>query len=242
MAASVYSIRKLMNKSNPRMSAVEIVEKKKGPKAAVNKAFFKNLARLIKICIPKLASKESLAVFVLTSSLVARTILSIYMSEITSNIVKSIVKKDLTEFVLKILLLGFLALPGSFINSSLDFLNKKIAIYFRENLTNHFQNKIMEDMCYYKITNLDSRIKNLNQILSSDVDKFANSLTMQYSNLTKPLMDIILFSKKLSQSLGWQGPILLVGWYLLSGFIMKIISPPFGKLTAIEQSKFFNKL
>lgn len=31
------------------------------------------------------------------------------------------------------------------------------------------------------------------------------------------------------------GPGMIVAWYLLSGVIIKFISPPFGKLTAIEQ-------
>lgn len=35
--------------------------------------------------------------------------------------------------------------------------------------------------------------------------------------------------------MGWEGPLLTGGWYLVSGFIIRMISPPFGKLTAIEQ-------
>lgn len=34
---------------------------------------------------------------------------------------------------------------------------------------------------------------------------------------------------------GWQGPLAVGLWYLLSGIVIKFISPPFGKLTAIEQ-------
>ena len=56
-----------------------------------------------------------------------------------------------------------------------------------------------------------------------------------YLNITKPVLDIVLFSKKLAELVGWQGPSLVVGWYFLSGVIIKFISPSFGKLTAIEQ-------
>ena len=51
------------------------------------------------------------------------------------------------------------------------------------------------------------------------------------------MLDIILFSKKLSETLGYEGPTLMILWYLMSGVFMRFISPPFGKLTAIEQSK-----
>jgi ATP-binding cassette subfamily D (ALD) protein 3 len=54
-------------------------------------------------------------------------------------------------------------------------------------------------------------------------------------NISKPILDLILFSRKLAQLVGWEGPIWCGLWYLISGIIIKFISPPFGKLTAIEQ-------
>lgn len=54
-------------------------------------------------------------------------------------------------------------------------------------------------------------------------------------NFTKPVLDIILFSRKLSQVVGYEGPAILFIWYFISGVIIRFISPPFGKLTAIEQ-------
>jgi ATP-binding cassette subfamily D (ALD) protein 3 len=88
-------------------------------------------------------------------------------------------------------------------------------------------------MVFYQLGNLDSRITNPDQRLTSDIEKWANSLSLIYSNFTKPALDIILFSRKLSELVGWTGPTLVGLWYLLSGLIIKIISPPFGKLTAI---------
>jgi ATP-binding cassette subfamily D (ALD) protein 3 len=58
---------------------------------------------------------------------------------------------------------------------------------------------------------------------------------MIYSNFSKPMLDIILFSRKLSDLVGWMGPAVVILWYFLSGLVIKFVSPPFGKLTAIEQ-------
>ena len=58
---------------------------------------------------------------------------------------------------------------------------------------------------------------------------------MIYSNFSKPVLDIILFSRKLSELVGWRGPTVVILWYLISGIILRFVSPPFGKLTAIEQ-------
>ncbi len=35
--------------------------------------------------------------------------------------------------------------------------------------------------------------------------------------------------------MGWGGPLITFGWYLFAASIIKFVSPPFGKLTAIEQ-------
>jgi ATP-binding cassette, subfamily D (ALD), member 3 len=60
-------------------------------------------------------------------------------------------------------------------------------------------------------------------------------LASLYLNFTKPILDIVLFSKKLTELVGPEGPLLVFAWYLISGIIIRFISPPFGKLTAIEQ-------
>lgn len=45
----------------------------------------------------------------------------------------------------------------------------------------------------------------------------------------------MLFSKKLAELVGWEGPGLVFGWYFLSGLFIRLVSPAFGKLTAVEQ-------
>lgn len=53
--------------------------------------------------------------------------------------------------------------------------------------------------------------------------------------MTKPVLDIVLFSRKLAELVGWLGPAIVVGWYALSGLLIRLLSPSFGRLTAIEQ-------
>jgi len=75
---------------------------------------------------------------------------------------------------------------------------------------------------------LDCRVSNPDQRLTNDIEKWANSLATIYPNFTKPVLDMVLFSKKLAEHVGWKGPILAGLWYVLSGFVIKTISPPFG--------------
>lgn len=55
---------------------------------------------------------------------------------------------------------------------------------------------------YYKMSNLDSRIANPDQLLTTDVDKFCESCTNLYSNITKPLLDIAIYVYRLTTNLG----------------------------------------
>ena len=67
----------------------------------------------------------------------------------------------------------------------------------------------------------------------------ASAITQDYirnsSLLIKPTLDILLFSKRLSAIMGWTGPLVVIAWYLFSGFFLKFLSSPFGKLIAGEQ-------
>ena len=63
-----------------------------------------------------------------------------------------------------------LAIPASFVNSMLDYLNKQLAICFRTELTKYTTNLYMKDMVFYQIVNLDSRTKNPDQYLTSNIE------------------------------------------------------------------------
>lgn len=138
----------------------------------------------------------------------------------------------------KLTLIGFYSLPAAIVNSGLEYLNKKVGLYARENLTKHFQKQYLENMCFYQITNLDVRIANPDQIFASDIEKFSYSFSNLYNNFSKPILDIILFVKKLSETMGYSGPLVMIGWYCISAVVIKFIAPPFGKMIALEQSKF----
>ena len=52
------------------------------------------------------------------------------------------------------------------------------------------------------MSNLDNRIVNADQLLTTDIDKFSESVADLYSNMCKPLLDIVLYMYRLTTSLG----------------------------------------
>lgn len=129
-------------------------------------------------------------------------------------------------------MLFLFALPASAINSTIDYYAKKLSLGFRKKLTDYFHERYLKNMHYYKICNLDNRISNPDQRLTDDANKWSTSLSNLYLNTTKPVLDIVLFSRKLAPLVGWEGPGLILLWNAICIFLIKNISPPFGKLTA----------
>ena len=128
------------------------------------------------------------------------------------------------------------SVPSSAVNSMLEFLNMKLSILFRKELTNYFNKKYLKDIIFYQLSNIDNRISNPDQRLTEDISKWAESLAQLCSNVSKPILDIYLFSKKLSETVGWEGPSILFGWYAICMVVMRVITPAFGKMAAINQN------
>lgn len=208
--------------------------RQRGGKGLVDKVFFERIKKLLRIVVPSYKSREAIYILILTGLLVIRTYMSIWLADVNGQIVKAIVGRSLPEFLKRIFGLMLFAIPSSTVNSAMEFYSKLLALSFRERLTRYFHSKYLHNMFYYKICNLDSRISNPDQRLTQDLDKWAQSLANLYLNFTKPVLDIILFSRKLAELVGWEGPALTFGWYFISACIIKIVSPAFGKLTAIE--------
>jgi len=201
--------------------------------------FLKKIISLLKLSFPKLFGKEMLTLLSLSTLMVIRSILSIKVSDVNGSIVRAIVNRNINKFLKHIMALGLYSLPSAAVNSGLDYFSKKLGLYFRENVTNHFQKFYLNGMCFYQITNLDSRIKNPDQIFTADIEKWGYSLASLYSNFSKPILDVVLFIRKLSETLGYTGPMLILVTYFFFALILRYVAPPFGKMIAVEQSKYF---
>lgn len=161
--------------------------------------------------------------------------MSIWLADVNGRVVRTIVTKNFGMFLRRIVELMMFAVPASTINSALDYYVKQLALRFRARLTRHFHQHYLRNMNFYKICNLDSRITNPDQRLTADTEKWSDSLAILFVNIPKPILDIMMFGRALLKSVGWGGPILAAAWYGFTGLVIKNISPPFGKLTAVEQ-------
>ncbi len=58
-------------------------------------------------------------------------------------------------------------------------------------MTQHIHDEYLSELTFYGLSALDDRINNPDQVIAVDVAKFSNSLAELYSNLAKPLLDMV---------------------------------------------------
>jgi len=90
----------------------------------------------------------------LSISLIVRSFLSIYIAGVNGKIVRSIIDVSFKEFLKNISKLMMLAVPGSFINSFIEFLRKKLSLQIRGNMTNYFNSMYLDKSNFYKVKNI----------------------------------------------------------------------------------------
>lgn len=209
----------------------------------VNKEFLLQLKQLLKIIVPRIWCKEFGILLLHTFSLITRTFLSIYVATLDGTIVQTIVQRDVTKFMLQLIKWILLAIPATFVNSLIRFLESKLALAFRSRLVNHGYDRYFDEQTYYRVSNLDSRLANADQCLTEDITMFTSSLAHLYSHLTKPMLDVALMSftlYRLAQSRGAssRGPSFIAGVVVfITAKILRAVSPQFGKLVAEEASR-----
>lgn len=97
----------------------------------LNIEFILQLRQLLRIMVPRLVCRETGILGIHTLCLVVRTFLSIYVAAMEGAIVKFIVRKDFKNFSIMLLKWIGIALPATFINSMIRFLENKLALAFR---------------------------------------------------------------------------------------------------------------
>ncbi|KAI6221677.1 ATP-binding cassette sub-family D member 3 [Aphelenchoides besseyi] len=210
-------------------------EKTTKERSHVDFRFVMKLWRIVKILIPSIVSWEVFYMVVIACTLFARTYADVWMITTSTSIESAIIERDKYAFF-KLMLHYLMCMPViSVVNNLLKFGLSELKLRFRERLTKYLYQKYLNGFTFYKMSNLDNRIANADQLLTQDVDRFCEGIVELYSNLSKPLVDVALYVSRIGGALGFSAPGKLFGYLLCSGFFLTYLRRPIGRLTVVEQ-------
>jgi len=122
-------------------------------KTSVNRVFYKQLCQLLRIIVPGLWTKEFALLMTHTISLVSRTFLSVYVAHLDGRIVKAVVQADIRQFVLMLAMWLGVAVPATFVNSLIRFLENQLGLALRSRLIQHAYEMYFNSQTYYRLLN-----------------------------------------------------------------------------------------
>lgn len=234
--AIYYARKRYLRERRPTIKQVKNVP-------ALNKEFLRQLLKLLRISIPSVWTEEFGLLVVHTASLVSRTFLSIYVAQLDGRLVKSIVEGNVPRFLTLIINWVLIAIPATFINSLIRYLECKLALAVRTRLASHAYSLYFKNQTYYRVSNLDGRLANPDHSLTEDLQSFSSAVTHIYSHISKPILDVILMTGALIHMARKRGeksnaPALIgLSTIAVTATILKLMSPPFGKLVAEEAKR-----
>ncbi|KAJ2733375.1 ATP-binding cassette long-chain fatty acid transporter pxa1 [Coemansia sp. BCRC 34962] len=199
----------------------------------LDRVFLQQLRALARILIPSVASKEVAIIAMHAAFLVLRTWLSVVVAELDGKIVKHLVRGQGRKFLAGLLSWFAIAIPATYTNSMIRFLETKLALAFRTRLTRYVHDLYLNDnLSYYKLLMLDGRIANPDQFITTDIARFCNKLSSFLSNLGKPTLDTIIFNIQLIRGVGLQGTVGMFAMYMATASLLRAWTPAFGRMAA----------
>lgn len=174
-----------------RIAAPAVAARKAGESAAastnaaaqrvgVNKDFFRQLAAIWRIIVPRATCKEVGLISAHTTFLLLRTYLSLLVARLDGKLVGDLVRRflvcsvkktwPLTQMLSQVSANGkgflrglvywfLLAIPSVYTNAMIRFLQSKLAISFRTRLTRYVHDLYLDkNNTFYRVVNLDARI------------------------------------------------------------------------------------
>jgi ATP-binding cassette subfamily D (ALD) long-chain fatty acid import protein len=192
--------------------------------------FRKDMRYLLAVCFPSKTCQESALLVGFVGVLLARTLLSLVIADVDGYMVKQLINKNKQNIARGIVMWLLIALPSSFINALIKYLQSRLALSIRSRLTTHVRELYFKDETYFKVSHLDKRVANPEHAMTEDIAQWGDRFADLLSSLGKPLVDLIFFSTVLFKSLGFMNQFVASVLVWETGKLLKMLRPNYAQL------------
>jgi|TARA_B110000483_G_scaffold243106_1_gene331335 ATP-binding cassette subfamily D (ALD) protein 3 len=214
------------------------VAKKERSSAAVDEQFLSNLVQLGKIVLPSWRCKSVFLLSTQTVMLISRSYISLRIARKGGEGLQAVMERSWNHFLFALADFYVCGIAASVVNSSLKYLTNSITVNFRHNLTKHVHEKYLSNRQYYKHAVLrKGNLDNADQRITDDLNMWCATSADLFSRTFKPLLDVILSTKRMSESMGYKGLTILYSYFFFSGHVIRFFSPPFSDYIQETQKK-----
>jgi ABC-type uncharacterized transport system fused permease/ATPase subunit len=210
---------------------------KKYSKNLMYPEFRNDLMKLMKICYPEWNCLETKLSASFALVLIVRTLLSLAVAELDGRLVKSLIQLDVRNLAYSIIAWFMVGLPSSYVNALIKDLQTRLALAYRERLTTYARSLYFTNDAYYRIGNLDSRLQNVDHCLTEDINQWSERTADVMSAMGKPIVDLVIFSTALCQSLGFWNQFIASIVVYNSGEILRMVRPNFARMVTEKAAR-----
>lgn len=206
----------------------------------IDRAFLTKLARLVKVMVPSWRSREAGWLSAMVGLLVARIACDLRMISVIVSVESAIVRGERGAFWRHMGRFVRLVVPVACINSLLKYTTVEVSLHFRQRLTAYLQGKYLHHFTFYAVTagcHVDHRTRGIDQLITQDVERFCDSATDLLQNALKPLLDVVIYSRRLQLSAGWWVPAAMATYLLGTGAALTRARKPTGQYTVRRSAR-----
>ncbi len=257
MALSALSLKHGTQRRKTKEKKKEAKQKQEGDKdgadggetptsrSAVNKRAMKrrirvrgNLWQMVSAVLKEgMGTRECAVAGGLTLSLLARTWLSLWIAQNMGESIGHFCNQDFEKVANSIYSFGRNTVMAAIVNAALKYFTSLLGLLLRDTLTKRVHNLYMERMNYYKANHVGTdKFENTDQLICDDIEKFSAAFADVYSQSLKPCVDFLIFSAKLGQAMGAEGPLGMYVWFFCAVAISARVLPSYGRLAAEKQT------
>ncbi|ODN05225.1 ATP-binding cassette sub-family D member 3 [Orchesella cincta] len=199
----------------------------------VDKRFFHQLKTIIRILIPSWKCPEVGYMSLVTVMLIVRALCDLWTIYLGTLIESAIICGEPLRFNRLIAEFAMTMPTMTLTNATLKYSIRQLEIRFRSRLTHHLMEKYMHKLTFYKLNQSE---RNIDQLITTDVEKFTSTLANLYSQMSKPLLDIIIYVYGISSTIGASVPGTMLLYLAGAAAVIARLRKPMARLTATEQS------